>query len=66
MPHRTTPPPVARSGLLLEREQELEAFAQAIAAAERGAGRIAVVRAPPGAGKTQLIGHARHTARKRC
>ena len=59
MPARTTPPPAARARpQLLERDHEL----QAVAAARRGAGRVIVVRAPPEAGKTGLIAHARGEA----
>ena len=47
-------PPVARARLL-EREHELDALARVLAAAGRGGGQIAVMRGPPGAGKTSLM-----------
>jgi predicted ATPase len=47
---------------LLERERELEELSDAVRAAQRGSGRIVLVEAPAGLGKTSLLRAAAETA----
>lgn len=47
---------------LLERERELAAMSDALAEAEGGGGRVVLVEAPAGLGKTSLLSAAAETA----
>ncbi len=54
----TSSPP----SLLLDREAELEALAEAVRAAEQGSGRLVLVEGAAGQGKSALLAAARHVA----
>ena len=53
------------SGLLLERERELEAFARALDRLGEGVGSLLLVEGPAGIGKTRLLNEADALARRR-
>ena len=53
------------NGALLERERELGALSDLLAAAERGHGGLVQVEGPPGVGKSALIEHVAALARER-
>src|SRR5688572_30779948 len=53
------------SGLLLERERELEAFESALDQLGEGVGSLLLVEGPAGIGKTRLLAAVRETARDR-
>src|SRR4051794_27363900 len=55
----------ARGALLLERELELAAIAEALAAADAGQGSLLLVEGPAGVGKTTLLRAPRTAARER-
>jgi DNA-binding NarL/FixJ family response regulator len=58
----STPRATARSGELLERDQELASLGALISEAAAGEARLAVIEGPAGIGKTRLVAEARRMA----
>src|SRR5918998_2415194 len=52
-------------GVLLERDEELGALRDALAAAAAGISRVTLIEGPAGIGKSRLMGQARDAARRR-